>query len=1233
MNKTPSPWRPTELLKLLGVALLYGLASRMVLSYFSLEGEGNIFSLASGLALAALLLGGKRYAGAVAAGALVTNLLTGDLLWLASAKAAGVALSPLLGAWLIQRSSTFDTHLPKLKDLLQMGLGGFVGAAASALIVSTSLLFAGDLSHNTYLNSLINIWMGETLGIVLVTPLILVWWPTATNRTPRPSPQLLAEAVLILGLCGLVGGIVFLDWWHNRVPTWLHLWFSEVSQNYWLFLMITVAALRLGARGTSLALLLVALQGALGVSQSLNAFGGEFSAYHFSNYWFFITVLVWVGMTLSIYMEASKATTLSLIKRKEALSQELNNVIAAVDQHSIVAITDPQGRITSVNDRFCEISGYTRDELIGQNHRMLNSGLHPKAFFQDLYQTITAGQVWHGEVRNRAKDGSFYWMQTTIAPFLDDAGAVVKYVAIRTNITRRKQAEYELQLHRDHLRELVDTKTAALQQNERKLSEILESVDACIYVKDIEGRYLFANRPMCELVGVTQTDIIGQRDDQFFDATTCEKIQLNDREVLDQGKTVRAEETNINLKDGSTSTYLSVKIPLSNAAGDIYALCGISTDITERKRIEEAAHAANRAKSEFLANMSHEIRTPMNGVIGMLDVIQSTELTLPQRRMLDTIYNSSQVLLTILNDILDLSKIEAGKLAIESLPTHLRELAEELSQLIVTSSPSQSLDFFVFVDPDLPRSILIDPTRLRQILMNLLSNALKFIPTRENHTARVVLTVTPCELAPGLPGVRFCVTDNGIGISEQAQATLFQPFTQADSSTARRFGGTGLGLSISHRLVNLMGGNISVRSTLGEGAQFTVEMPLNEAPNSRMPVFDPRLDGMRVLALTQDAEVSQIISRYCTAAGAQVSVVATLAAAHQHLDGVEPAPGGTVLVIDRMATVNDPALNLPASVGLVLLDRSPNHSRLAQFIVTTRPLLHNDLIQGVGMANGRMIPPHVESLDDLRSVLPATPAPSIEVARATGRLILMAEDNETNRDVMQSQLHLLGYACETAEDGVAALKLWRTGRYALLLTDCHMPHMDGFELTEAIRQEEAPGTRLPIVAITANARPGEAEHCRTRGMDDYLTKPLRMKELGPMLAKWMPSATPGTIPDRGSALAVWDATTLPELVGDNPPLHRRLLEKFLINAQGQVTDIGVAAAAHEVSTVETLAHTLKSAARSVGALRLGECSQALEDAGHAGNVSSCSALAAGLPQALAEVQALINNHLVALETA
>jgi signal transduction histidine kinase len=285
----------------------------------------------------------------------------------------------------------------------------------------------------------------------------------------------------------------------------------------------------------------------------------------------------------------------------------------------------------------------------------------------------------------------------------------------------------------------------------------------------------------------------------------------------------------------------------------------VRTDITERMKAEAAAHSANHAKSEFLANMSHEIRTPMNGVIGMVDILQETELAVPQRRMLDTIHNSSLTLLSILNDILDYSKIEAGKLDVEVIPSHLREIVEGVAQLMLTISSAKAIELSVFVSPELPHWILVDPTRLRQILFNLLGNAVKFTASKAELAGRVMLSAAPCSLSDGRPGVSFSISDNGIGMSPAAQAKLFQPFTQADESTARKFGGTGLGLSISKRLAELLGGGISVRSTLGEGSEFTVDLPLQEARPGRVLAAELNLAGVQVLAVTDDARMMQIL--------------------------------------------------------------------------------------------------------------------------------------------------------------------------------------------------------------------------------------------------------------------------------------------------------------------------------------------------------------------------------------
>ena len=926
------------------------------------------------------------------------------------------------------------------------------------------------------------------------------------------------------------------------------------------------------------------------------------------------------------------------IAKRDALYKDVVNQAVS----GIVLIDVLTLQFIEFNEAACAILGYTREEFSTMGVRDIQGEMDESMIVSRMLVILEIGQDSF-DTLHRHKDGTCIHVHVNLRTLTLDGRVCL--VGIHMDISSYKAKEMELVLHRSKLQVLVDERTAHLNRvaseleiSERKHRLLINNSHDIIYTLNTQGVITFVSPSWTALLGHPVSQVLGQQLDSYAHPDDLPACLAAVKKIYQTQQSAFSVEYRIRHMDGTWRWHKSNAVALVDEVGAVYGIEGSASDITERKLAEEAAHAANRAKSEFLANMSHEIRTPMNGVVGMVDVLQRTALQPEQRRMLDVIQHSSLALLRILNDILDFSKIEAGSLLMESLPTHLREVAESSAQLMLASVGDRAVDLSVFVAPELPTYILCDPMRLRQVLLNLLGNAVKFTKLGEGQSARVMLFVESCTLANACPGVQLRVVDNGIGMSPEVIGKLFQPFTQASNSTARKFGGTGLGLSICRRLIELMGGTVSVQSNLGEGSEFTIALPLQAVPADGMPVFEPQLDGIWVLAITADPVALRIITTYCGVAGAQVTVVPDIAGARQQLQQAPYTRGPTVVLVGLFITTPTEELDLPHHVNVVRLVRRGGPGYANQHTVNARPLLCRDLIQAVAIAAGRMIAPEPSAPEHLQPGLVQLEAPSAEQAFAANRLILLAEDNEVNRDVMQEQLRLLGYAAEVAEDGVMALQMWRTGRYALLLTDCSMPNMDGFELTQAIRQCEPAGQRLPIIAVTANAMLGEAQRCLASGMDDYLSKPLRMTELGQMLTKWLSPKRLPTVAPLGQvanqvpspAIAIWDAGALAQLVGNNPLMHSRLLDKFLIGGREQVASVQAAAAAQDLGTVTRVAHTLKSAARTVGAMALGELCQSLEAAGRTGDVTGCEAMTHRLVGAFSEVEEEIGAHCAGL---
>ena len=808
---------------------------------------------------------------------------------------------------------------------------------------------------------------------------------------------------------------------------------------------------------------------------------------------------------------ASEFNARQALRQSLAVTQTLERYQEAMDKHVLVTISDAHDRITHANQRFCEVSGYTLGELEQQELRMLNSGVHPKDFFARLHQNVTAGKSWQGEVCNRAKDGRLFWLNMTVVPFMDEAGQPVEFITLSTDISERMAGEAELQNYREHLEELVQQRTDDLHRAETLAQatalyarSLIEANVDPLFTINPHGQITDVNEATEAITGIDRDKLMQSEFSDFF--TDPVQAQALYHKVIAQGR-VSAFPLSLRSLNGELTNLLFNASVYRDQEGQVLGVFAAAHDVSTLNAAREAANAANQAKSSFLANMSHEIRTPMNGVVGMVDMLQQTQLTDDQRRMLGTVHQSSLALLDILNDILDYSKIEAGKLAVESIPTPLREVVQGVVQLMQTAARAKGLELALWVSPQLPAWVLSDPARLRQVLLNLVGNAIKFTQSRAGAPGLVRVRVASGHRANGQPGLYLRISDNGIGIESAVLSKLFTPFTQADVSTARQFGGTGLGLSICQRLVELMGGRIKARSAPGKGSEFTVELPLREAPTGQIP----------------------------------------------------EAP---------QQTPPDPWSQPALPLRLPHSDQAP--------------------------------------------------------------VILIAEDNETNRDVLHEQLQLLGWAAHVAVDGIQALAMWQRGSYALLMTDCHMPNMDGFELTAAIRQQEPPGTHHPIIAVTANAMQGEAERCRAAGMDDYLSKPLRLQHLRPMLAKWLPGAaadtalsppppSPWTHPP-ADTLSAWDSLALSETVGSNLAMQQRLLGKFLVSARVQVASMTRAGLAQDLPALAELAHALKSASRTVGAMALGDLCEQLETVARASNASLGSELAARVPETFAEAE-------------
>src|SRR5258708_790109 len=698
--------------------------------------------------------------------------------------------------------------------------------------------------------------------------------------------------------------------------------------------------------------------------------------------------------------------------------------------------------------------------------------------------------------------------------------------AIRAQVNALEKAKAEAEAGRQTAQQLMQEHKQladALKNSEAFLHSLVENLAVNIYRKDTEGRLTFANKHYCERRGQPLDALLGKTDFDLSTPDLAKKYWADNLAVMESRRPLETVELQIK-PSGEQSWIQIIKVPVIDSDGRVIGTQGMYWDVTERelaaealKKAKEAAEAAARAKSEFLANMSHEIRTPMNGVIGMTGLLLDTTLDPIQREFAQTIRTSADALLTIINDILDFSKIESGKLAFEELDFDMLETIESTLDMLAERAQGKGIELASAITPDVPRRLRGDPGRIRQILINLIGNAIKFTEHGE-----VVVRVHKESETETHAVLRLSVIDSGIGIPEEVQKRLFQAFTQADSSTTRRFGGTGLGLAISRQLVTMMHREIGVHSEAGKGSDFWFTARLEKQASQTTPIetYSRDLFNLRVMVVDDNATNRQILRHQIfswkmqkgSAASGFDALRALRAAAIASnpydialLDMQMPEMDGLSLA---KAIKDDPAiasirLIILTSLGHTLSKKEMNEIGIDAYLI--KPVKQSRLFDCLVNVIGKTKAEKIFTTQQTTAVV-AIP----ETQPQLGKLrILLAEDNQVNQKVALGQSRKLGCTADIAANGLEVLAALPLLPYDVIFMDCQMPEMDGYEASRSIRRQEHDANHfcrwkspIYIIAMTANAMQGDREKCIAAGMDDYISKPVRMVELQEALERY-----------------------------------------------------------------------------------------------------------------------------------
>jgi PAS domain S-box-containing protein len=822
-----------------------------------------------------------------------------------------------------------------------------------------------------------------------------------------------------------------------------------------------------------------------------------------------------------------------------------------------------------------------------------------------------AGEVVREEEdRWQRADGTVLWACYEVRPWNAADGAVGGVVIFTEDITERKRAEEELR------------------QSEEKFRLMADTIPQLAWMARPDGYIFWYNRRCYEYTGATREQMVGWGWQSVHDPEVLPRVLERWRDALASGEPVGLEFP-LRGADGQFHPFLTRVNPLRDEAGRILYWFGTATDITERKQIEdelrlakEAAEAASRAKSDFLAAMSHEIRTPMNGIMGMTDLALATDLTGQQREYLELVKKSADALLAVINEILDFSKIEAGKLELDHTPFSLREGLGDMLTVLAIRAHQKGLELACHIAPDVPDALIGDPGRLRQVLVNLAGNAIKFTEQGE-----VVVDVAAVGRHEGAAALRFAVRDTGTGIPAGKLSSLFQPFVQLDGSLTRKYEGTGLGLTISSRLVEAMGGRITVESEVGKGSTFTftVSLELQHGPGEpSVPAEPAQVRGLRVLVVDDNATNRRILEEMLAHWGLRPTAVdggrealAALERAHQAgqpfrlvlLDARMPEMDGFTLAeaIRQHPESNEALILMVSSAGPADSTTRCRAAGVAELL--TKPVKQADLWQGI--------------LRVLGTAAPAGPPAAARPAAPPGRplRILLAEDNPVNQKLAVSLLEKQGHAVTVASNGREALAALYppdsppdeggSRRFDVVLMDVQMPELDGLRTTKAIRERErVAGGHLPVIAMTAYALKGDRERCLEAGMDSYVSKPIRLTELVQAMQAVVPAPAADDVASRGPL----DMTAALAGVMGDWQLLAKLAELFLAECPRWMTEMRAAVAGGDPPRLQLSAHTLKGGVATFTARAAYEAALRLEKMGRAGDLSAAPEALAALAQ-------------------